>query len=252
MRIVSFVLIGLGLAAVPGVAQSFTGSYMSADGTRTVLSFESPTAGSVTGSISGQGVALGLQGEIDGALLAGWASGQGGSLHFHAEFSGDDLVFTLFPTGMDGQPNHDQGQSAVFRRTSTQPQPGQSPTPQPTPPATTPAAGAHDPALVGVWVREETMVDPIMTLTTQTIMVLDAGGDFEQGEGRVVGGGAGFSFDTGSGQERDVGQWRSEGEIVYVTGAGLNQWIPCCRYYVEGGRMLLTFDDGSRQIWHKR
>jgi hypothetical protein len=252
MRISALVTLGLSLAAGPALAQGFTGSYLSTDGTQTVLSFDRPTSSSVLGAIQGNGLSLRLDGEIDGALMTGMASGPAGSLHFHAELAGEHLSFTMYPNGVDGQPDHAMGQSMVFQRNPSGGQPGQSATPMARPPTNAQVAGNRDPALVGLWVRDETMVDPTMTLTTQTIMVLQADGQFEQGEGRVVGGGAGFSFDSGSDQQRDIGQWRSEDGLVYVTGAGLSQWIPCCRYYVEGGRMLLTFDDGSRQIWYKR
>ena len=30
------------------------------------------------------------------------------------------------------------------------------------------------------------------------------------------------------------------------------QWVPYARYYVEGGSLLLTFENGSKQLWRRR
>ena len=84
------------IGCIPG--QGFTGSYLSTDGTQTVLSFAGPTSSSAVGSVQGNGLSLRLEGEIDGALMTGMASGPGGSLHFHAAFVGELLNFTLYPT----------------------------------------------------------------------------------------------------------------------------------------------------------
>jgi hypothetical protein len=32
---------------------------------------------------------------------------------------------------------------------------------------------------------------------------------------------------------------------------GSTQWVPYPRYYVEGASLMLTFGDGSRQLWER-
>ena len=44
----------------------------------------------------------------------------------------------------------------------------------------------------------------------------------------------------------------STGFTCSSTTATCAGWAPYARYYVEGGRMLFTFGDGSRQVWTRQ
>ncbi len=242
-------------AATPLSAQTFAGSYVTSDGA-TSLSLIQAGGGAVSGSVTEGTIAMQLEGEIEEAMVSGWMSGQMGRLHFHAEFVSGQLRFTIFPVGFDGEPLHDMGQSVMFQRSEEATQQPEPAAPGAAPAGSQPGAGSADgigdPVLVGRWVKEDTTVDPQMSVTTQLIMELHADGSFVQYGGETAGGGAGFSFRSDEGEERDVGQWRAEENVIYVRGEGLPQWTPCCRYYVEGDRMLITYDDGSREIWYRR
>lgn len=89
-------------------------------------------------------------------------------------------------------------------------------------------------------------------MVSEKILVINPDGTFVLGDGRVVGGGGAGSFDSGGGGGVEAtGEWRTENRIVYVRDPG-GQWQPYARYYVEGSRMMFTFGDNSRQIWHRQ
>ena len=59
---------------------------------------------------------------------------------------------------------------------------------------------------------------------------------------------AGWSAES-RGDDVIRGRWRTEGGIVYVdTGLG---WELYARYYVEGSKLMLTFESGAREIWYR-
>jgi hypothetical protein len=81
-------------------------------------------------------------------------------------------------------------------------------------------------------------------------MTVHADGTFLYGGSRVVGGGAGWGGDSGAG-DYERGQWKTVGKVIHIREAGGGPWQPYARYYIEGGRMMLTFGDGSKQIWYR-
>ena len=40
--------------------------------------------------------------------------------------------------------------------------------------------------------------------------------------------------------------------MLYTMERGTERWVPYGRYYVEGSKLLLTFTNGSRQIWYRQ
>lgn len=120
------------------------------------------------------------------------------------------------------------------------------------PPTTTSGQSSveRDPYLVGRWMHTESMSSGSFSGAVQTTMVILANGTYQYGEGQFAGGGA-----AGSGVSRgdgySTGEWKTQNSIVYVREQGAPQWQPHARYYVEGGRLMFTFADGSRQIWHR-
>ncbi len=122
------------------------------------------------------------------------------------------------------------------------------------PSSSTPAAvgGALDPLMVGVWAHQEIYNSGDFSGTTQETMQVHPDGTFVLGGGQVSVSGSFFSGNTGGGGETLHGFWQTQGNIVYVRGQGQTQWVPFARYYIENGRMLLTFGDGSRQVWYRQ
>lgn len=100
-----------------------------------------------------------------------------------------------------------------------------------------PAAASEDrdPALIGHWSRNETMISGNASLVIRHHLEISADG--------------GYAKWTGQGSGAIRGRWRTQGGVVYsAEGAG---WEPYARYFVEGGSLMLTFGDGSREVWHR-
>lgn len=112
-------------------------------------------------------------------------------------------------------------------------------------------AGQIDPMLVGQWVRSQSYTSGDFSAASETRVTLFANGTYQFGPGRVVGGGRSGSFDVGGGASGAGGRWRTENRILYTQEAG-SGWTPYARYYVEGNSLMLTFGDGSREIWSRR
>ena len=250
MRRAAPVSLALFLAVVSGVqGQEFAGTFTSTEGGGTTALTLTPRAdGSFTGTVSGGGESAEVEAGLDGQLLEGTMNTVLGSVHFHAEFIGEALRVTLFQMDPSSNINHDVGQRVAFQRNGT--------TPAPQPPVDTRPDGAppgeRDVALVGRWVKEDTTVDPQMSLTTTMILELRPDGTFEQRSGRMAGGTAGVSIQGAESTDADRGYWRSEESQFYLMAPGTDRWALCCRYYVEGDRMLITQRDGDREIWHRR
>lgn len=114
------------------------------------------------------------------------------------------------------------------------------------------AAGVElDPALVGRWVRRDSYVSGDFTLANERRVTLFPDGTYRFGPGRVIGGGDAGTFDSGTGGGGNGGRWRTQGQILYTMELGDMGWEPYARYYVEGNKVLLTFGNGSREIWHR-
>ncbi|HEY8509508.1 MAG TPA: hypothetical protein VIL32_14180, partial [Steroidobacteraceae bacterium] len=109
-----------------------------------------------------------------------------------------------------------------------------------------------NPALVGSWVRRESYTSGDFSMVNERRVTLFPDGTFSFGPGRVVGGGDAGTFDTGSGGESGSGgHWRTSGQILYAKEQGGMGWEPYARYYVEGNKLLLTFANGERELWHR-
>lgn len=117
-----------------------------------------------------------------------------------------------------------------------------------------PAAGEtrveRDPVLVGAWVKSESYTSGDFSMVDQKTVQLLPDGHLVIGPARLIGGGDAGSFDSGSGGGGG-GEWRTADRILYTREPGTG-WAPYGRYYVEGNRMMVTFGDGSREVWSRR
>ncbi len=123
--------------------------------------------------------------------------------------------------------------------------------PAPVPAVQQPAA-ERDARLVGIWVNED--------------IINSGGGDFASyttvmtmelyPDGRVVqytesiGGGGDWSYDGGRTIDFD-GQWRANGQTLYVYAAPLPDFTPAATYSFSG-EYLVTQSDMGRLIWQRR
>ncbi|MBN2430235.1 MAG: hypothetical protein JXQ27_02110 [Acidobacteria bacterium] len=47
------------------------------------------------------------------------------------------------------------------------------------------------------------------------------------------------------------GQWKTSQRADYLHAVPGGPGKPYARYYVEGNRMMFTFDNGNREIWYR-
>mgnify|MGYP001823503057 CR=1 FL=1 len=107
---------------------------------------------------------------------------------------------------------------------------------------------ARDQRLVGAWVYSESYSSGEFGFASQWKMQINPDGSYLYGDARVMGGDGGSSIDSGRGGVTP-GQWRTQDGVIHINeGYG---WQPFARYYVEGYSMMLTFGDGSRQVWKR-
>ena len=108
----------------------------------------------------------------------------------------------------------------------------------------------RDPRLVGNWIQSDSYTSGDYSFASQRKLIVMANGIFYEGDSQMAGGGPGVSGSTGPGSAYQQGQWYTQGNILYAnSGQG---WIALAKYYVEAGRMMFTFGDGSKQIWYKQ
>lgn len=105
----------------------------------------------------------------------------------------------------------------------------------------------RDPNLVGSWSRTDSFSSGDASMATRLTLLICADGSYVRTVGETVGGGAGWSAES-RGAESTRGQWRSEGGVVYIRSA-MGGWEPYAQYYVEGPRLMLTFEGGQREVW---
>jgi len=111
----------------------------------------------------------------------------------------------------------------------------------------------RDAALVGSWQYSKSMTSGDFSAVIQKVLIIRPDGTYVLGDGRVVGGGGAGSFDSGSGGGAESnGTWKTSNRIVYIREGGAGSWTPYARYYVEAGKLMFTFGDGSREIWYRR
>ena len=108
----------------------------------------------------------------------------------------------------------------------------------------------NDPALVGLWVSSDSHCSDDSCLASQRKMLILPDGTFHQGDSQLIGGDAGVGMSSSS-DKVVSGEWKTANRIVYARANKDYQWIPVSRYYIQDGKMLLTFQDGSREVWRK-
>lgn len=124
-------------------------------------------------------------------------------------------------------------------------------TPAPAPAVQQPAA-ERDARLAGIWVNEDIINSGSGNFAAYTtVMTMELYPD-----GRVVqytqsiGGGGDWSYDGGRTIDFD-GQWRADGQTLYVYAAPLPDFTPAATYSFSG-EYLVTRSDMGRLIWKRR
>ncbi len=128
-------LLALSLFSMNALAQSFLGTW-SAQGSAgpVVLSVQQDAAGTVTGTLSGNGATMHLNGAMEEQGMAvGSLSDDQGMVFFAMTIQGDRLMFTIMALGPDGNLDEENARVIAFSR-------GEAPAPAPAPPAAPPPA----------------------------------------------------------------------------------------------------------------
>jgi hypothetical protein len=111
-------------------------------------------------------------------------------------------------------------------------------------------AAERDPSLVGSWLYTESYTSGSFSGASQFSLIIHPDGRYEYGNGAFAGGGAGVGGSSRGG-DVEVGEWKTQNRIVHIRQPGGGQWQAYARYYVEGASMMLTFGDGSKQVWKR-
>lgn len=106
-----------------------------------------------------------------------------------------------------------------------------------------------DQRIVGNWLYTDSYSSGEFSFASQYRMIVNSDGTYLYGDGKVAGGGAGVSGTSGGGSGMSPGKWKTENGIIYINeGYG---WQAYAKYYVESASMMLTFGDGSKQVWKR-
>jgi hypothetical protein len=259
------------LLLLPGAAlaqQSLAGSYLFQSPAGPVTLILEQQGSAVTGSMRGaDGSMFQLQGGLEAQGATGSISTQGGSGFFAMGWVGGQLSMVVAEIDpMTGQPDLANGWSLDFTpaggsamggggqppaRGGVPMQPGVPQGSRPGMPQGAQENVQRDPALIGSWVYSDTYSSGDFSATTTLQLLVSPDGSYQYGSGNVSLGGD-YMGNSGGGGNVTTGQWRTEGGVVYVMEQGSPQWVPHARYYLEGGCMMFTFGDGSRQLWNRR
>ena len=218
---------------------NFDGSYIGQiQGTTTSL--ELTTSGdTVSGNANAGGYIYNLTGTVQGDHCAGQLQDpqNGAAMAFEAALQGDILLLQIaFPDLYSGGSNNVtlqfQRQGAGSQNTGENQTPDQS---------------ALDPALMGEWMRSQSMSGGGIAVVTQERLRISPDGTFLMYDSKAVG-----PMGTSQGAETLSGQWRTEQGIIHVKAAGQPNWMPYGRYIVQGASLMFTLADGTRELWQRQ
>ncbi len=177
-----------------------------------------------------------------------------GTLKMQVAISGTDQRLDIDLSKADGQMNYAAGAAQNMGPANCSgggaPQPNAA-QPGPGGPMGGAAGGQaeeRDQSLAGSWSRTDTLSSGDSSLSTKLSLLICADGSYVSTTGDQVGGGAGWGGEN-RGSDAIRGRWRTQARILYVnSGRG---WETYARYYVEGAKMMLTFESGQKEIWYR-
>jgi hypothetical protein len=258
---VILMLVGAAFAST-SLGQGFPGSYTGEIGGVPMKLVIQQRGEALQGEADASGYRYTLSGHAEGTTARGTLADPqtGGGVEVEMMLQGDQFTLTLLAA--DPYTGQVQRTPLQFQRNGAAAGQGQSASA-----GSNPGVGGHAgagsqgaveraPRLVGNWSFTETMMSGEFSSVSQVFLQVNPDGSYAYGNGRTMAGGSSaygsISGDTGYGGDVSRGQWRTQGQIVYIQEAGSPQWVPYAKYYVEGGRMMFTYNDGSRQVWHRR
>jgi hypothetical protein len=107
----------------------------------------------------------------------------------------------------------------------------------------------RDQSLVGLWRYTDSYVSGEYSFATDYFIQLNRDGTALYTDGRTAGGGPASSIVSGQPDTHQV-YWKTENKILYAKEEN-GQWGAYARYYVEGNSMMLTYNNGKKQVWER-
>jgi hypothetical protein len=107
----------------------------------------------------------------------------------------------------------------------------------------------RDQNLTGLWRFTDTYVSGEYSFATDYFIQFNPNGVILVTDGRTAGGGPTSSLDSGEGDTHQ-GIWKTENKTLYTKEEG-GQWGVYAKYYVDGNSMMLTYNNGRKQVWEK-
>jgi hypothetical protein len=201
-----------------------------------------------TGTIDASGYPIQLQGTVIDMQCNGTMSDQKTqeTIPFTAKYAGNQITISI----RDINPLTDQMENMefVFTRTSGSVSPEYSGLSHVTV-VDGVDASKLDRALIGLWRYTDTYVSGEYSFATDYFIQFNANGAVYLTDGRTAGGGMTSSLDTGAGDIHE-GIWKTENKTLW-TSDGKGEWHPYAKYYVDGRSMMLTYNNGKKQVWER-
>jgi hypothetical protein len=114
-----------------------------------------------------------------------------------------------------------------------------------------PVDQTHDPELVGRWRYTWATAGGGASIAVDSWLIFESDGRCQAGKSKAAGGDANVGIET-SGGDGFIGKWRTSDRIVYLVPEDQTNGSPLGRYYVEGNKMLLTYNNGDKRIYYRR
>ena len=193
------------------------------------------------GTIDASGYLFDLTGTLDGMNMVGTMSDPqtGSTLPFRALLTGDKLAIYIHDinplTGVKEE------MELVFMRSTAKEQTVMTSN-------ESPSNVNIDPQLVGTWRYTDSYVSGQFSFATDYFMYFNRNGTMAWTDGRTAGGGPDISMDSGRGDVHKA-DWKIDNKVIWLNGG--SGWEYYAIYYVEPGRMMLTFKNGNKQVWEK-
>jgi hypothetical protein len=228
----------LACVLAPGLVQAagFAGVYAGEiAGQRSYASLQTSDDRLVGSLDVGAKARINLTGRVREGMASGSANSKDGTGAFEAQVEGDTLVLTL------SQP---EGPKQKAMRVTSRLQ------------RVVAGGGARpggDPRLAGHWSYQNLIVSGNASFASEEHLLFRADGTYVYGKGATAAGATDWSFDGGSGGEREDGLWRAQEGMLFVVGRE-GQWMRVGTYAMteDGRAMRITYDGGGRKLWTRR
>jgi hypothetical protein len=229
-------LLALTVAAGASHAAGFTGLYAGEiAGQRSYANLQA-SGDKMVGSLDvGARARINLSGRIRESIASGTANSKDGTGAFEAQVEGDTLVLTI--SQPDGPRQKAMRITSRLQRVV----------------AGGGAGPGGDPRLAGHWSYQNLIVSGNASFASEEHLLFRADGTYVYAKGATAAGASDWSFDAGSGGDREDGLWRAQDGVLFVVGRE-GQWMRVGSYAMadDGRAMRITYDGGGRKLWARR